>query len=114
MLRCGWFELSVGPEMILGSSENKDARERDRFVHIGIPAIRKQLHRGVPYVLTPWLAPFRGFNHDALADVSLAALRGRLAQDFERETRDGRGRHRLLHLASWPRLLLRKLYAAQR
>jgi hypothetical protein len=46
--------------------------------------------------------------------VSLAALRGRLTQDFERETRDGRGRHRLLHLASWPRLLLQKLYAAQR
>ena len=114
MLRCGWFELSVGPEMILGSGKNEDAGKRDRFVHIGIPVIRKQLHHGVPYVLTPWLAPFGGFNHDALADVSLAALRGRLAQDFERETRDGRGRRRLLHLASLPRLLLRKLYAVQR
>jgi hypothetical protein len=45
--------------------------------------------------------------------VSFAALRGRLAQDRERETRDGRGRRRLLHLASLPRLLMQKLYAVQ-
>ena len=114
MLGCGWFELSVGSKMILGPSENKDAGKRDRFVHIGIPAIRKQLYRGVPYVLAPWLTPLGGFDHDAFADVSFAALRGRLAQDFERETRDGRGRRRLLHLASLPRLLLRKLYAVRR
>ena len=114
MLGRGWFELSVGPEMILGPSEDEDAGKRDRFVHIGIPAIRKQLHRGVPYVLAPWFTPLGGFDHDAFADVSFAALRGRLAQDRERETRDGRGRRRLLHLASWPRLLMQKLYAVQR
>lgn len=74
-----WLELSVGPEMTLGPSENKDAGKRDRFIHIGIPAIRKQLHSGVPYVLTPWLAPLGGFDHDAFANMSLAALRGRLA-----------------------------------
>ena len=79
MPRGGWLELSVGPEMILGPSKNKDAGKRDCLVHIGIPVIRKQLHRGVPYVLTPWLAPLRGFDHDAFADVSLTALRGRLA-----------------------------------
>ena len=54
----GWFELSVGPKMILGSGKNEDARERDRFVHVGIPVARKQVHRGVPHVLTPWLASF--------------------------------------------------------
>ena len=94
-----WLELSVGPEMILGPSENKDAGKRNRFIHIGIPAIRKQLHHGVPYVLTPWLAPLRGFDHDAFADMSLAALRRRLAQYRERKTRAGRVRRRLLHLA---------------
>jgi hypothetical protein len=85
--------------MTLGPSENKDAGKRDRFIHIGIPAIREQLHSGVPYVLTPWLAPFGGFDHDAFADMSLAALRGRLTQDRERKTRAGRVRRRLLHLA---------------
>jgi hypothetical protein len=100
MPRSGWLELSVGPEMILGPSENKDAGKRDCLVHIGIPVIRKQLHRGVPYVLTPWLAPLRGFDHDAFADVSLTALRRRLAKDCVGETKCGRGRRRLLHLAS--------------
>ena len=110
MLGGGWFELPVGPEMILGPSEDEDAGERDCFVHIGIPTARKQIHRGVPYVLTPWLAPFRGFDHDAFADVALAALWGRLAQDRKSEARDARGHRRLLHLASWPRLLMQKLY----
>ena len=99
MLGGGWLELPVGPEMILGPSEDEDAGERDRFVHIGIPAARKQIHRGVPYVLTPWLAPFGGFDHDAFADVALAALRGRLSQDRERKTRAWSERRRLLHLA---------------
>ena len=85
MLRGGWFELPVGPEMILGPSEHEDAGERDRFVHVGIPAIRKQLNGSVPYVLTPWLAPLGGFHHDAFADVSLAALWGRLPKNSEGE-----------------------------
>ena len=99
MLGGGWFELPVGPEMIFGPSEDEDAGERDRFVHVGIPAARKQVHRGVPYVLTPWLASFGGFHHDAPADVALAALWGRLAQDRESETQAGSERRRLLHLA---------------
>ncbi len=82
---CGWLELSVSPEMILGPSENKNAGKRDRLIHAGIPAIRKQLNGSVPYVLTPWLAPLRGFNHDAFADVSLTALRRRFPKNRERE-----------------------------
>ena len=85
MLWGGWLELSVSPKMILGSSENKHAGKRDRFVHAGIPAIRKQLDGSVSYVLTPWLAPLRGFHHDAFADVSLAALRRRLPKNSEGE-----------------------------
>ena len=112
MLGGGWFELPVGPKMILGPSEDEDARERNRFVHIGIPVAGKQTHRGVPYVLTPWLASFRRFHHDAPTDVALAALRGRLAQDRERETRAERGRRRLLHLAGPWRLLTQKAYVA--
>ena len=99
MLWGGWLELSVSPEMILGPSENKNAGKRDRSIHVGIPAIRKQIHRGVPYVLTPWLAPLGGFDHDAFADMSLAALRRRLTQDRKRKTTAGRVRRRLLHLA---------------
>ena len=79
MLGGGWLELSVSPEMILGPSENKDAGKRDRSVHVGMPVTRKQIQCGVPYVLTPWLAPLGGFDHDASADVALAALRRRLA-----------------------------------
>ena len=99
MLGGGWFELPVGPEMILGPSEDEDAGERNRFVHVGIPVARKQIHHGVPYVLTPWLAPFRGLDHDAPTDVALADLWGKLAQDCECEPRGWRGRRRLLHLA---------------
>ena len=58
MLGSGWFELAVGPEMILGPSEDEDAGKRDRFVHVGMPVAGEQIHCGVPYVLTPWLAPF--------------------------------------------------------
>ena len=94
-----WLKLSVGPKMVLGPSENKNAGKRDRSVHVGIPVIRKQLHRGVPYVLTPWLAPLGGFDHDAATNVSLAALRRRLTQDRKCETKAGRVRRRLLHLA---------------
>ena len=71
--------------MIFGSSENKHAGKRDRLAHAGIPAIRKQLDGSVPYVLTPWLAPLRGFHHDAFADVALTALRGRLPKNLECE-----------------------------
>ncbi len=100
MLWGRWLELSVGPEMALGSSENKDAGKRDRFIHIGIPAIRKQLHCGMPYVLTPWLAPLGGFDHDAATNVAFTALWGRLAQNRESEARAGSERRQLLHLAS--------------
>lgn len=113
MLRGGWFELPVRPKMILGPSEDEDAGERDRFVHVGIPAIRKQLHDGVSYVLTPWFAPLGGFHHDAFADVAFAALRGRLTQDRERKTRGGRGRRRLLHSAGRWRWQMQKSYVAQ-
>ena len=85
MLWGGWLELSVSPEMILGSSENKHAGKRDCFVHAGIPAIRKQLDGSVPYVLTPWLAPLGRFNHDAFANVTLAALRGRFSENRKSE-----------------------------
>ena len=71
--------------MIFGPSKNEDAGKRDCLVHAGIPAIRKQVHRSVPYVLTPWLAPLGGFNHDAFADVSLAALRRRFPKNGESE-----------------------------
>jgi hypothetical protein len=77
--------------MVLGPSENEDAGKRDCLVHAGIPAIRKQLHRSVPYVLTPWLAPLRGFHHDAFADVSLAALRRRFPKNRECERAIGVG-----------------------
>ena len=113
MLRGGWFELPVGPEMILGPSEHEDAGERDRFVHVGIPVTRKQIHCGVPHVLTPWLAPLRGFDHDAFANMSLAALRRRLAQYRESETTVWRVRRRLLHLTSQWRLTMQKPYEAQ-
>ena len=69
--------------MILGPSKNEDAGKRNCLVHAGIPAIRKQLNGGVPYVLTPWLAPLGGFHHDAFADVSLAALRRRFPKNRE-------------------------------
>ena len=39
----------------------------------------------MPYVLTPWLAPLGGFDHDAATNVAFAALWGRLAQYSERE-----------------------------
>ena len=71
--------------MILGPSENKDAGKRDCLIHAGIPTIRKQLNGGVSYVLTPWLAPLRGFDHDAVADVSLAALWRRFSKNCESE-----------------------------
>ena len=71
--------------MILGPGKNKNAGKRDRLAHTGMPAIRKQLDGSVPYVLTPWLAPLRGFNHDAFADVSLAALRRRFPKNSKGE-----------------------------
>lgn len=114
MLGGGWFELPVGPEMILRPSKHEDAGKRDRFIYIGIPVSWKQVHGGVPYVLTPRLAPLGGFDHDAAANVAFAALRRRFTQDREREARGARRRRRLLHLASWLRLLTLKPYAVQR
>ena len=85
MLWSGWLQLSVSPEMILGSSENKHAGKRDRFVHVGMPAAREQINRGVPHILTPWFAPLRGFDHDASTNVALTALRGRFSENSKRE-----------------------------
>jgi len=85
MLWGGWFELPVGPEMILRPSKHEDAGKRDRFVHVGMPAAREQINRGVPHILTPWFAPLRGFDHDASTNVALTALRGRFSENSKRE-----------------------------
>ena len=84
--RCGWFELAVGPKVVLWPSENEDDRNTDRCIHIGIPTFRAQVQSCMPYVLTPWLAPLGGFDHDAATNVAFAALWGRLAQDRECKT----------------------------
>lgn len=77
--RCGWFELAVGPKVVLWPSENEDDRNTDRCIHIGIPVVRAQVQSCMPYVLTPWLAPLGGFDHDAATNVAFAALWGRLS-----------------------------------
>jgi len=86
--------------MIFGASKNKRDRQQHCVFHSGIPSIRNQLHRGVPYVLTPWLTSIARLNHDAIANVAFAALWSRLAKNSERKAigAAGCGRCRLLHL----------------
>ena len=68
--------------MALGSGKNERDRKKDGVTHIGMPAIRKQLHRRVPYVPTPWLAPFRRIpHHDAIGLHDAYCLAGQACQE---------------------------------